>query len=322
MEGDAVLVRKTRGAEAGGPAGSSFGRVLRQAADAALGLALDVTSEKVDARSSAQAIAALPQGGLLVRLAMTDGATALLALDAALTASVLEQVTLGRVLSGNAPQRRPTATDLAMAQPLLDSFLSGLAEGVPPLSEVADARLSGLLPGPVDAELVLPAGAVTQLVLEIALAEGARRGMLCLVAPARTEGSARPGWSRLLESAVLPARTELQAELCRLPMKVSALARLAPGDVLEVPTAALASVALRATGGRRMALARLGQIGGLRALCLDGGASAPQPFSPAGLPGALPKEDIAPPPLDPPPEPPDQPGTPDQPSASEIGEMS
>jgi flagellar motor switch protein FliM len=108
-------------------------------------------------------------------------------------------------------------------------------------------------------------------------------------------------WRHRLERLLQATPLHLEAELLRVERPLGDVQRLAVGDVLPFARGDLQAVALVDGHGRRVLTGRLGQIGGKRALRLEG------PTRPAAT-AAPPRETLAEPPPDPPAEqPPDPP---------------
>ena len=86
------------------------------------------------------------------------------------------------------------------------------------------------------------------------------------------------------------AQAELSAVLHRLTLPLSAVLALRAGDVLPLPSAALDRVSVEGLDGRRLALGKLGQNQGSRALRLQQIGAAP----PAAAPPAAATSDAMP----------------------------
>ncbi len=215
--------------------------------------------------------------------------------DGDLAGALVEFLTSGSILPSAVPQRRPTRTDAALVCPAIDLALvqldaaldpvpgAGWAQGFRSASFLEDPRPLGLVLedcgywvfgcdlAPSDAAaahrggrwwLVLPDGSTTLA------PRAAGRAPDGAAPPSPGSQRAGAGWDAMLSAAVMGCRTELTAILGQHSMPLHAARALQPGDVLELPLAALESIAVVARDGTEVARARLGQARGNRALRL------------------------------------------------------
>lgn len=210
-------------------------------------------------------------------------------------AALIEAQTLGQVLAVEAPARRPTRTDAALASGFLGMLLTGFAAlagtatDPPPVEGFA---CGAPLPDARGAVMALADRMHLRYRAEVDFGHGAKTGRLQLILPAERPAAAAgagrggTGWSRQLETAVLGAPARFEAVLCRIRLPIADVAGLTPGQMLPLKGATLDGVSLVGADGRALMQARLGRSGPSRALRLyfDG------PPGPAGL------SDVAPPP--------------------------
>lgn len=220
----------------------------------------------------------LPDDRLLILLDGPQGQLGVAALDRAFLVALIQQQTMGR-LTGAAPDERPfTATDAALAAPLIDATIARAAEMA---DRPLDARcLSGYRFG-ARAEsaravkLALDAQPFRLFELTLEFDGGPQQGLLALMLPepkevATVESDDLADKSRpRLGQAVELARAELTAVICTVKMTLSDLSRMKPGDVLPLVQEHLDRTELVTIAGQRVAAGRLGQINGLRALRLN-----------------------------------------------------
>ncbi|MFP4275251.1 MAG: FliM/FliN family flagellar motor C-terminal domain-containing protein [Paracoccaceae bacterium] len=273
---------------------------LARAAKDRLDLALSVAALTEQRLEQEAVLPALPAGALIVLLDGPGGAVGAAVLERDLLAGLIEQQTIGRVLSRPADPRPFTATDAAIAAPLLEGMLERMEETLG--SQAGATGLGGFRFGAHIPEarvlgLALQAPHYRLFRLALDLAAGARGGELCLAFPWREAGPAArtsaPGRNapKGLEQVALGVPAELVAVLHRMQLPLSRATALAPGDLLELPSEALETVMLEGPCGKPIARGRLGRIDGARAVRLSGGKAlapetpaAPGPDEPAPSP--------------------------------------
>jgi flagellar motor switch/type III secretory pathway protein FliN len=109
--------------------------------------------------------------------------------------------------------------------------------------------------------------------IEVDLGVTGRSARLCLALPAaRGEAAPEPegsDWTDRLHRSVLPAPTALTAVLHRMSLPISRLEDMVVGDVLPLEGVTVASIRLEGAGNTVVARARLGQVGGMKAVRLE-----------------------------------------------------
>jgi flagellar motor switch protein FliM len=220
----------------------------------------------------------LPDGELLILLDEPEGLTGALAMDRALMVALIQQQTMGQVLAATPDERPFTATDAAMVAPLVDATLKRAAK----LAEIPlDAQcLTGFRFGArVEdrraALLTLDSEAYRVFDLTLELDGGPLQGELCLMLPEpelpAMSGEEDPAAMNApnLGQAIGTARAELTAVLSRIRIPLAELSEMRPGELLPLVQERLDRVELVSISGDKVAIARLGQAGGLRALRLN-----------------------------------------------------
>ncbi len=287
-----VIRRKIDRAEAAqldGAPGADRGWRLALARAARNGLGLDVEFRRLEVRraSLAELLELPPERALLALLDGPEAGLGLLMLSPQVLSAFIEIQTIGRVAAQPAPGRKPTRTDAAMVAGVIDAALvemeAVLAEeadliwagGFRYASHLDDARPLGLL---------LEDDVYRVLVAEIAVAGGAKvgevilalpaagRGVRPLVDPAAVDDQSGPQFTSALGAQVMQVDCTLTAVLGRLSLPLGRVMALAAGEVLPMANASLDAVALETLDGRRLALGRLGQNRGMRAIKLAQGA--------------------------------------------------
>lgn len=260
---------------------------VARAAQEELGLTIDLREVTVDRRVLAEVAEILPDPALIAVLDEGAGeATGFAVLDAALTAAMVEAMTTGALSPSRGPDRRPTRTDAAMLAPVLDRALAGFEtalDGVAGLDTARGYRFAALADGARALTLLLEDGPFRLLRARAVLAGGTRDGVLLLGLPDRgaadPPGLAAPPppddrFAEELAAQVNAAQVRLEAVLLRLPLSLGTVLGLSVGQEIALPKADVAKVALEGMDGRRVAVGRLGQHTGLRAIRLDGAEPA------------------------------------------------
>ncbi|AVO36288.2 FliM/FliN family flagellar motor switch protein [Pukyongiella litopenaei] len=241
---------------------------------------------------------------LLIMLDGPGGAPGAVALDPGLVTALIQHQTMGRVIGGDAPDRIFTATDAALAEPLIAAVMSRL----PDLADDARDRacLTGFRPGVwVDSAeslaLALDGCDCRLFEMKLDLAGGAGQGALSLVLPeADTRQGSDPAETDRADMATAlgAARADLTAVLCRMRMPLDALRRLAPGDLLPLAGYRLDRTGLYGIDGQLVASGRLGQAGGVRAIRIGAPSmqdAEPVPYGPGkiGAPARHPDQPVS-----------------------------
>lgn len=297
---------------------------LTKAAQDELSLALRVQGVAESRVNQPALLDALSDDLLLLLLEGPQGGLGVAALDIQALAALIEVQTMGQVLKSPAPQRRGTATDSAMCEPLLgralqefEGYLTGSsaerwAAGFRFGEQVENVRLLGLRIEETDYRLFR---------ISLDMAEGAKQGELLLALPAEGCTQRKPGvdggesWAQMLEQAVQRSHAELLAVLHRAQMPLAAVTAFKTGDLVPVPQSAIGQVSLEGADRRIVGTARLGQQNGYRALRIKDGAVA-DTHAAEGMVNITPDA-----PTDPILEPPDGFPSPDSDPAPEIAAM-
>ncbi len=291
-------IDRARPALADGAPGADRGwrLALARATRDAMGLDLDFRRLTIARQSLAEILETVPDRALLALLDGPSAGLGVIMLAPAVTSALIEMQTLGRLSSQTPAPRRPSRIDAAMVAGVIDRALAGLDET---LADEADLTWAGGFRYASWLEDARPLGLMLEdegyrvLSADVALGNGGREGQVILVLPAEGRGmrpalSAEhaeptvPQFSVALQAQVLQADCRLDAVVGRLTLPLRQIMSLAVGESLTLPSAALDAISLETVEGRRVALARLGQHRGMRALKLSDAVTAqPAPFSPA-----------------------------------------
>lgn len=272
---------------------------LARAADETAGLALSVIGATQARRDRDELGRSVPEGCLYLLLENEAGALGAACLDRSCVTAILQQQTMGQVFDLSDSDRPFTGTDAAMAAPLIDVLLS---RGQEECDLPADRRCLAGSQFAAKADnrrgLILALEAedyrVFDLTLEIAGGKGQGRLTLLLpdlpepTDPESGEGTENPG--RKLDQSFGVMRAELSAVISRVRLPLSAFSGMRPGDLLPLIGDKLDRTEILTIEGQQIALARLGQCRGMRAVRLN--EKRPDP-TPVEDPPALFEEQVA-----------------------------
>jgi flagellar motor switch protein FliM len=272
---------------------------LARAARDEAGLRLTLADVRVAVLSLAEVLELPPEQALIAVLDEDAGpGLGLMVLSAEVLAGVVEQMATGQVQAGRAAARRPTRTDAALVAPMMDAALAALeagraaegaeagedwARGYRFASTVPDARALGLLLEDISYRVLRGVAD---------LAEGAKGGEVILVLPERRREvhravvSDEADFNAALAAQVDNAEVRMEAVLLRVPLTLGTVLGFQLGQVIDLPQADLARIAIEGMDGRPVAQGRLGRQGGLRAVRVTEVEGAVL-TRPAELPGVL-----------------------------------
>lgn len=237
-----------------------------------------------------------PENAVLLVLEAGPDQLGVAVLDPSLVAALIESEVMGRVSSTPLVARRPTATDAAMAAAFINA---ALAELQAELSDSDDRlsieayRYASFVDDPRPLALMLEDCGYLAIRASLRLGNGgAREGGLMMMLPQQpgaraikpkthrqdegaaqagstlSETAASPVPAGALRAAVMACPINLQAILCRRQISLRELRQLAPGSTLSLRADAIESASLETLDGRQLALGKLGELDGLRALRL------------------------------------------------------
>ena len=257
---------------------------LTKASNDTVGLMLTVQGVADEVTGLDDMLGSLGDDLMLVGLERAGDLAGLIALDMDMRAAVLEMETMGAVLAQPAEPRAPTRTDKMLCDPLLAAFLAefpaavvgtpleGWMNGILPGDKVKSGRSAGLILADCDYRVV-------RMTVDLGVAE--RQGMLVMALPLQQDPSppqAEPlvavDWGSKFQETVAEAPACLEALLHRFPVSLATAQSLQVGSILPLPGCTVSSVRLLSPGGQEVGQAKLGQVGGYRAVRLQ---AAPAP---------------------------------------------
>lgn len=274
-------IDRARQPQAEGAPGADRGwrLALARAARDLMALDLEIRRLSVTRASLAEVLERAPDRALVALLHGPKGGLGVLLLAPAVTSALIEMQTLGRLSAQLPPVRKPTRIDAAMVAGLVDRALSGLDEA---LAEEADLIWAGGFRYASYLDEVRPLGLLLEeeayriLSAEVVLGSTDRAGEVVLVLPANGRGERpaaapapdenSPQFTAVLTAQVMQVESRLDAVVARVTLPIRQVMAMKPGDVLDLPLAALDAVTLETAEGSPIAQARLGQNRGMRAV--------------------------------------------------------
>ena len=264
------------------------GRALRLAvarvANNTVGLVLTVTGVAGETLPLDGMLDGLGSDLMLVALHRDGKMIGLIALDTQFRAAVLEMQTVGAVIAAAAEERPGTSTDKIMCEPLID----GLLDAMPPAmvggqlegwidrcregNRINSARAAGLLLADCNYR-------VMRITVDLGVAD--RQGLILVALPPLPQmavPTADPvetqDWGSQFRQIVSDSPATLSAQLHRFKIPLAQARALEVGHVLPLTGCNVHSVRLLSPTGQKVAQAKLGQLGGMRAVRVE---SAPKP---------------------------------------------
>jgi flagellar motor switch protein FliM len=252
----------------------AFARACEEVAD----FEAIVTGFGEDDVSLSQISGDLKMSDLIVKTKAPSGGVGLAIWDRDAISVFIEQLITGRVVAKVAQDRAPTPTDAAVLAGILDAILAGYDAELAQVAVgqgIAGFRKSGVFGDARSLSMGLSDIPYHRYRLQLEFCNGARNGALHLVFPqgsgARraSGGASLDGWQADWRSALADASTSVTAILSRVSIPLGQLKELEIGSQVPVPTASISRVMLEGFDHRRVALGRLGQSNGRRAVMIS-----------------------------------------------------
>jgi len=252
---------------------------VAKVADDSVGLVLTVKDMNEDLHPLDDVVAALDDDLMLIEL-QRDGALAgIIALDMQLRAAVMEMQTVGSLIAMAAEPRPATGTDKTMCDPLLDqllqalppamagSELDGFVHGCTSGRRIASVRAAGLVLADCDYRIL-------RIAIDLGVAD--RQGLLVIALPPiaqpdpiEPERIDDMDWGVQFRSVAANAQATLTAHLHKFSIPLARTQSLQVGQVLPLTGCDVHSVRLISLDGKKVAQAKLGQFGGMRAVRIE-----------------------------------------------------
>lgn len=251
---------------------------LARAADEAVGLPMSVIGATQARRELDELGRAVAEDRLYLMLSGPEGTLGAACIDRACVTAILQQQTMGQVVAGGFVERPFTGTDAAMVAPLLDALLPRAHDMV---DQPADRACLAGFEFCARAEsrrallLLLEYDRYRVFDLTAEIAGGKAQGQITLILPDRPEAEvagvegAKTVQGRHLDEAFGVVRADLDAVISRIRLPLAAFAGMQAGDLLPLVGHKLDKTEIVTIEGRQVALARLGQCRGMRAVRLN-----------------------------------------------------
>ncbi len=305
MTDDNVKRRMLRPASGPSPAaaagiGRIWGNAVARVAEDRLALPLESGAAVIGPAAVAPFLAGIPANAMLLRLDGPAGAQGLALVGPDAVAALVEMHTMRRLRPVAPDPRPPTRTDAAIVSPVIDASLAMLTgsadEGLVP-NWAAGWKVAAFAPDPRPLGLTMPDIGYQRMTLPLIFGlDRARASDLSLLMPDTGSVAIPPpmadkapeDWRDRLGRVTMPAPAEVRGVLWRLKMPLGAIALLKPGDSLTIPDEAIDGVRVESSDGGCLAVGRLGQLRGDRAVRLrevagaEGQFRAPPPDGPGG----------------------------------------
>lgn len=249
---------------------------LGRSAQQSIGLPLSVIGAKQARLGQGDLADVLPDGWLAVLLDGPQGQAGAVCLSPNLVSGMVQHLTMGQITGDETEDRRFTATDAALVSPVLQHMLEELTnQDDPSLGGVSGFGFGAAVGAATDLMLALSVEWYDYISLTVELGGGVLQGQAMLFFPELPQGDGSSSLSEAepegptLEVAFDVTRADFRAVLCRMQMPLSDLLKMAPGDRLPLALGSFTRAELRAVTGDLVAVGRLGQINGQRAIRIN-----------------------------------------------------
>ena len=261
----------------------AFRMGLGKAAREVLKIQLEVEKLSIDRRSVAELVELVPDFALIAILDGPAQEMGVMIFSQAIVAGFIEAQTIGRVRGQDLLPRKPTRTDGAMVMGLIDCTLTILEQVLGDTAEgdwAGGYRCASFLPDPRPLPVVLEDVPLRIFTAEVSLAGGVRKGHIFLALPAEAhllpstaedqelEDEEARAFGQAMQERVDGASVQLNAILARISLPMLDVLDMEAGMVLPLQDAVLDFVSIEGSDGCGLAIGKLGQNRGMRALRL------------------------------------------------------
>lgn len=250
---------------------------VAQGAEDALGLVASATAVDESRMTVSVFTAGLPENALLILCENDRKKLGMVVLDQECFAALIEMQTMGRVVSRQTDPRPPTRTDALLCADFIDQILTifeqGTAEAKLPIApSVAGYRSGSPLADMRAIEMTLADCPYHYFAVRIDFSDGAKVGemriLLPLYQPMPETHKTNTTWENDLAEVVGCTHVEIEAVLARKELPLAEVTALQVGSLITLPREVVSEVLLIDAEGRGIALGRLGQTAGMRAVCI------------------------------------------------------
>lgn len=295
---ESALERKLRSGPKPAEILDAFARACEVGIGAALNYPVQVVGSGTGQMTARDAVHEMADGGMVLLLDGPDGGLGALIIPPELAAGMIELLTFGALSGHPVPGRVATATDAAVIEPVVRALLSEVAAR---REDPAEPMRFGALLSAQHFARVMPEGALDAYSAEVTLSpERAGRLWLLSTLPVPKEPEPDPDgearWRDGMTENVTGSNVRVEVKLGPLQVSLAEMSEWQVGTVLHLGTEALEAAEVQVNGAEGLGRARVGRLGGLRAIRFETETEAedlPEMDMPAdpALPTVLPEND-------------------------------
>ena len=292
---ESALERKLRSGPKPAETLDAFARACEVGIGAALNYPVQVSGSEQGEMTARDAVQEMAEGGMVLLLDAPDGGLGALIIPPALAAGLIELLTFGALSTHPVSHRAATATDAAVIEPVVRALLMEVAAR----REGAEAPMQfGALLSAQHFARVMPEGALDAYSVEVMISpERAGRLWLLTTKPIPKEPEPDPEadarWRGGMAENVTGSTVRVDVMLGPLQVSLAEMSEWQIGTVLTLGIEVLEAAEVQINGSEALGRARVGRLGGLRAIRLETDGDAPEPTAPPeepALPTVLPSD--------------------------------
>lgn len=279
-ENTPILRRKIKAlnvlSETGGrDAQKALRQAFARAAQETMGLEVVASGCTETRLSVGDIVEGLAETHLLLLLKGLEAVHGLAVVDFQMVAAIVEYQTTGRVVPEDAVAREATRTDAMMISELLDTVLAVFDAELAQLPDAPPAsgfRTMVVLKDGRAVSMALEEVPFRQFSLTLDVGRGAKTGEIGLYFPhdpPRKENFRSQevkDWQGQWQGHVMQLQAPIEAIIHRVSMSLEDVTALEVGSLIPVPAAKISAVSLEGVDGRNVAIGKLGQVSGNRAI--------------------------------------------------------
>lgn len=292
---ESALERKLRSGPKPAELLDAFARACEVGIGAALNYPVQVGESRQGQMTARDAVHEMSDGGMVLLLDGPDEGLGALIFPSALAAGMIELLTFGALSAHPVPGRVATATDAAVIEPVVRALLAEVAAR---RDEPTEPMRFGALLSAQHFARVMPEGALDAFQAEVQLSpERAGRLWLLTTLPVPKEPDSDPvaeaRWRDGMNENVTGSTVRVEVKLGPLQVSLAEMSDWQVGTVLTLGIEALEAAEVQVNGAEGLGRARVGRLGGVRAIRFETDASTDElpPMPEPGLPTVLPEND-------------------------------
>lgn len=292
---ESALERKLRSGPKPAELLDAFARACEVGIGAALNYPVQVGESRQGQMTARDAVHETSDGGMVLLFDGPDEGLGALILPPELAAGMIELLTFGALSAHPVSARVATATDAAVIEPVVRALLAEVAARS---DEPTEPMRFGALLSAQHFARVMPEGALDAFQAEVQLSpERAGRLWLLTTVPAPKEPDSDPvaeaRWRDGMTENVTGATVRVEVKLGPLQVSLAEMSDWQVGTVLTLGIEALEAAEVQVNGAEGLGRARVGRLGGVRAIRFETDASTDElpPMPEPGLPTVLPEND-------------------------------